>query len=169
MKLASLKAVFNSLELAGVRYLVAGGVAVVAHGYPRMTMDLDLVIQLNSDNIRAALNALGKLNYHPSVPVTADEFADAAKREQWIREKGMRVLNLFSDHHPETQVDLFAAEPFDFEQEYANALLVELGPGLVVPIVSIPALISMKREAGRNLDHEDIRQLQQILRESGNG
>ncbi len=169
MKLSSLKAVFSSLEQAGVRYLVAGGVAVVAHGYPRMTMDLDLIIQLNINNIRAALKALEKLGYRPSAPITADDFADTAKREQWIREKGMRVLNLFSDLYPETQVDLFASEPFDFEQEYENALRAELGPGLLVPIVSISTLISMKRDTGRALDNEDIRQLQEILRESGHG
>lgn len=169
MKLSSLKAVCNALEQAGVRYLVAGGVAVVAHGYPRMTMDLDLVVQLNVDNIKAALKALEKQGYRPSAPITADDFADTAKREQWIREKGMRVLNLFSNLYPETQVDLFAAEPFDFEQEYENALRAELDPGLLVPIISIPTLISMKKGTGRTLDNEDVRQLQEILRESGHG
>lgn len=33
MKLASIEAIVRALESAGVRYLVAGGVAVNAHGY----------------------------------------------------------------------------------------------------------------------------------------
>jgi hypothetical protein len=46
------------LERAGVRYLVVGGVAVVLHGYLRTTLDLDLVIQLEPDNLDRALTAL---------------------------------------------------------------------------------------------------------------
>jgi len=34
------------------------------------------------------------------------------------------------DRHPETRVDLFAAEPFDFDQEYNNALVGEILPGV---------------------------------------
>ena len=44
-----------------VRYLVAGGLAVNVHGYLRFTKDVDLVVQLESDNIRRALAALGTL------------------------------------------------------------------------------------------------------------
>ena len=53
MKLSTLETVFRSLNEAGVRYLVAGGVAVNIHGYQRVTVDLDLVIQLDGDNMRA--------------------------------------------------------------------------------------------------------------------
>jgi len=43
---------------AGVRFLVAGGLAVNAHGYVRFTKDADLVIDLTAENIRAiSLNA----------------------------------------------------------------------------------------------------------------
>ena len=37
MKLASFEAIVRALEDAGVRYLVAGGIAVNAHGYLRFT------------------------------------------------------------------------------------------------------------------------------------
>ena len=57
MKLSALETVFHSLNKAGARFLVAGGVAVNIHGYQRMTMDLDLVIQLDSDNIKRVLKS----------------------------------------------------------------------------------------------------------------
>jgi hypothetical protein len=41
MKLASVEALVAALEEAGVRYLVAGGLAVNAHGYLRFTHDVD--------------------------------------------------------------------------------------------------------------------------------
>ena len=40
MKLASLEAIVNVLNAAGVQFLVVGGVAVDAHGYLRYTKDL---------------------------------------------------------------------------------------------------------------------------------
>ena len=43
MKLASFEALVAALENAGVRYLVAGGLAVNAYGYLRLTHDVDLV------------------------------------------------------------------------------------------------------------------------------
>ena len=43
MKLATFDAIVAALDGAGVRYLVAGGLAVNAHGYLRMTNDVDLV------------------------------------------------------------------------------------------------------------------------------
>jgi hypothetical protein len=97
------------------------------------------------------------------VPVTAEQFADADVRSRWIREKGMRVLNFFSDRHRETNVDVFVAEPFDFAREYANALRGEIAPGVSVPFVRLPTLIAMKEEANRPRDLDDIQHLRWIL------
>ena len=54
MKLASFDALICALDTAGVRYLVAGGFAVNAHGYLRFTRDVDLVVQLVQENVLAA-------------------------------------------------------------------------------------------------------------------
>lgn len=40
MEVWSVEAVLRTLQEAGVRYLLVGGLAVVAHGYERMTRDL---------------------------------------------------------------------------------------------------------------------------------
>ena len=165
MNLASLEAIVRALNAQGVRYLIAGGLAVGAHGYPRLTMDVDLVVHLAADNITAAFRALTGLGYRPLVPVTAQAFSDPAQRERWIQEKGMQVLNFFSDQHKATSVDLFVTEPFDFHAEVANALEVELAPGLVVRFVSIPTLIRMKEAAGRPRDLDDIEHLRWIVNE----
>jgi hypothetical protein len=150
MKLAAFEAIVSALRDARVRYLVAGGIAVNAHGYVRLTYDVDLVIQLKPDNIRPAFKALADLGYRPTVPVTAEQFADPAQRARWIREKGMQVLNFHSDLHRPFTVDVFVSEPFDFDREYEAAMQGELAPGLTVRFVSIPALRSsaaMSREA----------------------
>ncbi len=43
-------AILTSLAAAEVRFLVVGGVAVVLHGHPRFTADLDLVLDLERTN-----------------------------------------------------------------------------------------------------------------------
>src|SRR5947209_2082220 len=104
--------IFSALAVARVRYLVVGGVAVVLHGHPRLTADLDLVIALDEANTRSALRALGALGFRPRAPVSADDFAVASIRRSWIEEKGLHVFSLWSPQMPATEIDLFVEEPF---------------------------------------------------------
>jgi len=97
MKLSSVEAIFRALNAADVQYLVAGGLAVNAHGYLRFTKDVDFVLRLVPDNIAQAFTALGNLGYVPSVPVTASQFADPEQRQRWIRDKGMQVPQRCND------------------------------------------------------------------------
>jgi len=166
LKLGTVEAIVRALNEADVPFVVVGGLAVVAHGYGRQTQDLDLVIRLDPDTIRAAFGALGTLDYRPRVPVTADAFADPQQRSRWIQEKGMRVLNFCSDRHRETPIDVFVAEPFDFGVEYAAAKVEQLAPGVPVRILRLETLLRLKQEAGRPQDLADIAELKLIHREN---
>jgi hypothetical protein len=152
MKLASFEAIVEALNRAEVRFIVVGGIAVIAHGYGRNTEAVDLVIRLEPTAISNVFAALQKLGYQPRVPITATQFADADLRAEWIRDKGMRVLTFHSDLHRETPVDVFISEPFDFEQEYESALAQEIALGLPIRIVRLEALLRMKTAAGRSQD-----------------
>ena len=159
MKLNSFAAVAGALDEAGVRYLVAGGLAVNAHGYLRFTKDVDLVVQLVPDNIINGFAALASIGYRPLVPITASQFANAEMRNGWIREKNMSVLQFWSDEHKETPIDVFVAEPFRFEEEYARSLLKPLSGTIDVRFVSIGTLIDMKTAVGRQQDLIDVEHL----------
>ena len=169
MKLASVSAIVEALNAAGVRFIVVGGVAVTAHGYGRFTQDVDLVIRLVPLQIRSTFDALASLGYRPLVPVTPEGLADSEQRARWIREKGMMVLNFRSEAHRETPVDLFAVEPFDFDEEYARALVEDIAPGVPIRIVCLSTLLRLKREAGRPQDLADIAELRLIHEGPTNG
>ncbi|MCX6934685.1 MAG: hypothetical protein NTZ01_00575 [Verrucomicrobia bacterium] len=162
METCSIEAVISALNQAKVRYLIAGGLAVNAHGYVRFTIDLDLVIQLESANIQAAWEALRGLGYQARVPITAQQFADANLREKWQKEKGMLVLQFWSDEHRRTPVDIFVQEPFEFDQEYASAELHEIAPNLKAKVVTKSTLVRMKKEAARPKDLLDLEMLGKI-------
>jgi hypothetical protein len=159
MKVASFEAIAQALQDAAVRYLVAGGLAVNAHGYLRFTKDVDLVLQLDLANVRLALGALAALGYRPAIPVAAEQFADPAQRETWAREKGMQVFQLWSDRHRETPIDIFVSEPFAFDPEYDAALVKPLRDDLLVRFVTLSTLIRMKQLADRPQDRLDVEHL----------
>ncbi len=169
MKLASVVAILRTLNEAGARAIVVGGLAVNAHGYLRFTKDADFAIQLTAENIARTFAALASLGYQPRIPVTAEEFADPRNRARWIREKEMKVLQFASDLHRQTPIDIFVIEPFDFEQEYARAYVSPVkAPGLestIARYISIPALVAMKEAVGRDRDLDDVRHLQWIEEE----
>lgn len=165
MRLSTLETIFRALNSAHVQYLVAGGVAVNAYGHQRLTQDLDLVIGLWRENVLRALDVFSSLGYRPIVPVDIAEFADPAKRREWIELKNMQVFSLESDTHPETAVDVFAEEPFAFGPEHDAAEVHELAPGVSLPLVRLTTLIAMKREANRPIDQDDVRHLYWIMEE----
>jgi hypothetical protein len=160
MQVTSAQAIVRALDEADVRFVVAGGLAVIAHGYLRFTKDIDLVVQLTADNVRAAFTALEGIGYRPSVPVTAAQMSDSLVRATLIRDKEMQVLQFWSDQHRATPVDIFVTEPFDFDVEYEAALIKDLAGAGPVRFVSIPTLIRMKQHADREQDRVDIEHLQ---------
>lgn len=162
MKLEGAAAVFDALQRANVRYVVVGGLAVLAHGYLRFTKDIDLVIQLVPDNIRRTFRALEEFGYRPSVPVTADQFADRPTRERWVLEKHMRELSLWCPTQEDTPVDLFVTEPFDFDKEYGVASRRLLFERIEVRVALISTLIEMKQATTRPVDLLDVEQLRRM-------
>ncbi len=153
---------FKALDEAGVRYVVVGGLAVVLHGHARMTVDVDLVVDLDEDQARRTIDALVGIGLCPRVPVNPSDFADRSVRERWIRERGMQVFSMHDPSNPLRAVDLFVDHPIPFEELWSRANEFELQE-TSVRVASIPDLIHMKRLAGRPQDRTDIEQLESIL------
>lgn len=159
MQKESVSQLVKALNDAGARYLIAGGLAVVAHGYVRLTADVDVILDMDEANLRKALRALAGLGYRPRAPVPIDDFALTEKRAQWVREKGLTVFSLYSSKHPATEVDLFMQPPVDFSSAYARAVRQEIVAGVMGVFVGFEDLVAMKELAARPRDREDIEKL----------
>ena len=162
MERRSIESIVQVLNASGSRYLIVGGLAVVAHGLVRFTADLDLVLDPDAAALTTAIAALVGLGYRPRAPVEFSEFADSEARSRWVREKGLTVFSVYSPEHPATEVDLFVEMPFDFEQAHARAARFEIAPGLEASFVGLRDLIAMKRKAGRPQDLQDIAGLESL-------
>lgn len=164
MNRSTVEAIIAALNEADVRYLVVGGLAVVAHGHVRFTADVDLMVDFDEANLGRALAVFKDLGYHPRAPVQLEEFADEEKRSAWIRDKGLTVFSMYSDLHPATEVDLFVKDPLGFDEAYGRAVTMEVASGIEATIVSLEDLLRLKRAAGRPEDHSDIEVLEQLQR-----
>jgi hypothetical protein len=102
--------VFSVLNAAGVRYVVVGGLAVVLHGHPRLTADVDIVLDLEPTSSKKAMEALKGLGLKSRAPVDPAAFADPRQRAAWIKDKGMEVFNLYSPDNPLLSLDLFVRD-----------------------------------------------------------
>ena len=160
---AAFERIAKELTASDVRFLVVGGLAMQAHGFDRVTYDVDLVVQLDAGNIQKAFAALERAGYRPAVPVGVEQFSDAGQRADLIRDKGMVVLNFWSEAYRETRLDVFVAEPFDFDAEYDAALTDESFPGLALRFPRAETLLAMKRLANRAKDQNDILFLESLI------
>lgn len=147
--------VYVALSEAGVRFVVVGGTAVVLQGHARMTVDLDLVIDLAAEPAAAGVAALSSLGLLPRLPVPVEQFADPAKRQQWVEQRNLMVFSLYDPDSVWREVDLFATDPLPFDELWDEATVVELG-GVPVRVASRRHLVAMKRSAGRPRDLDDV-------------
>ena len=153
---------FKALNEADVQYVVVGGLAIVLHGYARLTADIDLVINLKQQEAEKAINLLTAIGLKPRLPVDPMQFTDEAIRQSWIDDKNMLVFTFYQPDNPLMVLDIFVREPFPFQQMSDRAVSMDLA-GVVVPVCAITDLIAMKEKAGRAKDLDDIKYLQGLL------
>jgi len=165
----SVEAIVKALNDSGARYLIVGGLAVVAHGYMRFTADVDLILDLEEANLQRSLGALKQLGYRPRAPVTLELFADPQARREWVRDKDLAVFSLYSPLHQETEIDLFVEAPLHFEDAYRSSWQSELAPGVAGTIIGFDDLITLKSKAGRPQDLADLDQLRKLKEHQSHG
>lgn len=156
--------IVRALNATGERYLIAGGLAVVAHGYLRFTADVDLMLDFASPGLDKTIVTLSEMGYKPRVPVRLEAIVDAAQRESWIRDKGAVVLNLTSADHPRTNIDLFLQQPLSFDEYWSRMVQIDVTTDVTANFVSRGDLLDMKRRAGRAVDLQDILMLEKLDR-----
>ena len=158
--------VLRALDAASIRFVLVGGVAVILHGVPRTTADLDLVIDLEQDNVRRFVAVMSELGFVPRAPFEPADLASADRRRDWVADKHMLAFTFHRPGRPLDEVDVLIDPPVPFAEMAAGADLVE-AEGLRLPIAGIRHLIRMKEHAGRAQDVADVDALRRLLEASG--
>jgi hypothetical protein len=138
------KDLLSAFQSHGVRYLVVGGYAVIYHSQPRFTKDLDLFIQADPANARAAYAALAEFGTALQ-GMRPEDFADRNSFFRLGREpKGVDILPSIPG------VD------FDAAWEKRVETVIDPASGLKANFISAEDLIASKRASGRPQDLADV-------------
>lgn len=153
---------FRALQEHQVRYLLVGGLAMNLHGVPRMTMDVDLLLVMNDDNLDRFIECAETLHLSPSAPVAITALKDPAQRRFWVEQKHMIAFGLQNaEARVPIMVDVLIAPPVDIEQAWQRAATRDLGD-IKVRLASVEDLIALKQGTGRAQDQSDIEHLERI-------
>jgi len=154
-------AIFKKFNEQGIRYIVVGGIAVNLYGIPRMTYDIDLLLDTDDKNIKKFLELLKKWGFKPKIPVDMMDFASRDKREEWMQDKNMKAFNLVNPNWAISEIDIVLNSPVNYEQGYTKVNKITLH-GVSIPVLSLDDLIKMKQGTGREQDKRDIRYLRNL-------
>src|SRR5574340_43223 len=112
---------FAKLHEHRVRYALVGGVAMNLHGVPRMTMDVDIVVDFADENVRRLTEAVRALGLSPRAPVSLDELADPKARARWVKEKNMVAFSLVPSAPGGVPLDILVSLPVEPAEVVAKA------------------------------------------------
>ncbi len=159
-----LQEIISTLAKEGIDFIICGGVALVLHGVERMTMDLDLSVDMRDLNLKKFLAAMVKLGLTPRAPVPADSLLDPRKRRLMVDEKHAIVFTFMDTKVPYRQVDVFIADSLSYDSLMGNSEIIKLGND-EVRLINKKALLEMKKSVHpqREKDIFDIRMLNKIL------
>jgi Nucleotidyltransferase of unknown function (DUF6036) len=143
--LAALGAVAGAFRELGVPAMIIGGVAVIARGVPRQTIDVDGTVWAEALDLDRLFDAL---RGHGLVPRIADA-RDFARQRQVL---------LLRHEASGTPVEVSLAW-LPFEREALERATVEDIAGVSVPVASAEDLIIYKTVAWRDRDRSDVERL----------
>ena len=116
--------IFRALEEHKVQYLLVGGLAMNLHGVPRMTMDIDLVIALDTKNLKDFIDAATGLQLQPILPIALSDLLDSKKRSHWARDRNMVAFALRPLQADGPTVDILIEPPMDIEAAWVGLYTV---------------------------------------------
>jgi predicted nucleotidyltransferase len=163
-----LEDLLRELTARKVKFIVAGGVAVVLHGIERTTMDLDISLEMSPENIEQFRYAMESQGLRPLVPVPVESLSDPETVRMMVEEKHAIVFMLADPRMPLRKVDVFLTKELSYPNLAKDSVEVDL-PGMPIKIVSLEKLLALKRaiDPPRDKDLFDIRAIEKLLGEAG--
>ncbi len=143
----ALQAIAHRLEAETVPYAVAGGMALVAHGYDRTTVDIDILV--TEDGLRTVHERLLGLGYRPAFEGSRKQLRDT--------ERGVRVEFLVTGEFPGDGKPKAVAFP------HPTACATQIGG---IRYLRLPTLLELKLASG--ISHpgrlKDLADVQELIR-----
>ncbi len=140
------KNICKNLNQHHVEYLVIGGIAVIAHGYPRSTGDVDFWYRPTIENYLKLLAAFKDMG----VDISTLETAVFDSKKSFFR---IPALGIKAEFLPQVQGQI------KFPEAYQRAKRFDF-EGISIPVIGYNDLIKMKLETNRPKDLADVDELE---------
>ena len=138
----------SSLNQFEVEYMLVGGYAVILHGYRRSTGDMDVWVNVTSENHKKLVMAYLAFGL-PTTDISEENF---------LRNDEMDV---FTYGVPPVCIEILkSVKGCDFKEAYKISKLYDEG-GLQIRFIHVSTLIEAKKASGRYKDLDDIEKLSQ--------
>ncbi len=154
---------FQKLEQEKIRYLICGGLAVNIYGIPRMTADIDILLDFTEENLEKFETSIKLLKYQSMIPLSIRTFVSKKEREKAISEKNLIAYSYFNSLSNYMNLDVLIDAPFLFEDMWQEKEVRQV-EGVAVNIVSINHLVAMKKYSNRKQDIDDVVLLSKLLK-----
>jgi Nucleotidyl transferase of unknown function (DUF2204) len=129
-----------------VNYILVGGYAVVLHGYPRTTGDMDLWVERSLENYRKLEKAFAQFGM-PVFDMNEQNFLSHP------------VWDVFTFGNPPVAIDIMTRlEGLDFNTAFDRSVIFE-DEELEIRTIHKNDLILLKKSAGRSKDLNDLENL----------
>lgn len=147
-----------------VAFIICGGMAAVYHGVERMTMDLDISLDMAAENVRRFLKTARDLGLVPRAPVPADSLLDPEIVNRFVMEKNARVFTFWDPESPYRQIDVFLTDDqaYSLLKDHTVSAKVD---GRTVRVLSMEKLLELKSriQNPRDKDRLDIEALRKMI------
>ncbi|MEO5717681.1 MAG: hypothetical protein ABIR29_03815 [Chthoniobacterales bacterium] len=155
-----------ALSDAGVEFILGGGVAAVLHGVERVTLDVDVALDMQPRNLENFLGVMTQLGLQPRVPVSARDLLSPEAVRRMIEEKQAMVFSFIDPDKPLRHVDVFLTEKLSFGAMKSDAMPVTIG-ARTFRIVGLEQLLRIKQsiQPPRDKDIFDIKALEKLIEE----
>ncbi len=156
--MTNFRAILETLVGGQVKFVLIGGVAALAHGTARLTLDVDVVYARDGENVARLARTLAP--HHPYLRGAPPGLPFKFDEQTITRGLNFTLVSDLGD------VDFLGeiAGGGGFAELLPHA--VELAPyGVRCLCLGLPALIRSKRAAGRPKDLEAIAELEALLAE----
>ena len=137
-----------ALATSRVDFAVVGGLAVIFNGYPRLTLDADILVHATPDNLRRLLDCLTNWG---------EGWARELKPEDFVFDQGaIRVIEDFD-------LDIFTRMSGKSLDDFRPRLRHLEAGGVRVPYLAPADLIFLKQDSWRDKDKLDVQAMREII------
>jgi hypothetical protein len=137
---------------SGVDFAVVGGLAVIFNGYPRLTLDVDILVNSELENLRKLLTCLEKWG---------EGYARELKTDDFLIDAGcVRVVEDFD-------LDIFTRMRDRSLDDFRPRLRYLETANIRIPYLSPADLIYLKDGSWRDKDKLDVKAMEEIIKREG--